>query len=1631
MRKSKVWAVIAAALLLVLSIALMGACGKKTSARLTVTSIEKTGTDGMIDTYTMTFSDGSQTQFTVTNGTDGANGADGKSAYMLYIQYHPDYAGDEAMWLDDLAKGKIDRDYIENAQCLITVKVTDTDGNSIRSALVEADGYGYTTGADGTCRLLTSGKKAVSLTVARYGYATAHKTLTAAELADAGKALSVTVALEKTVGADGYATRNDKYLSFAVPCEENTAYSYWYFTYGETGLQLTVDVIDDEIFAASSVTGMNDNIEFVMQKATDTAGYSEGDSLNVMVELGSEGVWARRATSNTVLGTDVYASLATNGQLSVVRKAKTAAIDGWNGCTVEVFLDYALWELTADRARGNLSILTSARNGDRYGNSVWRFHVGLGSIWQKAGTAAVIEADGTPRGRQYACVDLEKALADSRVYAENKTLAANMAQLESNGVLVRQFIDGAQLFTDRNYVVDGNAVPTALTGKSFLRAGIGETCDFTIREAGYVVVTALDADRNSAAVFAYLQENGFARIAQRQPVFGYNTATATKEYMNSGNALYYAKRCASGERYSIPAWSIVLFAEQATYDGDTWMTTAAEATVVTADNRERYAPTTRTWQGIPGIETLPKESGGTRLWMSWFTGGEKEPSVGNYAVFYYSDNGGADWTQAIVVAMPDGNTDSRVYDPGLFVDDRNTLWLWWNQTNYRFGESSVWYAKVENAADGTPETLTVSTPVCTSTGLKLNKPIKLSDGEWLYAAHDIVDNTYTKVYASADRGQTWRFKGKAFVQNGSTFHEPVIAETRDRDGNPMLTMWNRCSYSYNVAVSYSYDGGATWTDGTEGAFKGPSSRVNALTLPNGNLLYAHHYKTESRRQLYVSLSTDGGMTFPHNLVLDMREGTSYPDVCTDGNGNIYVVWDFNRYADQQIYMAVLTEAELCAIDGVAVLDASRRKVVSSLTLSGMQADIAGRVTDGDGNGIENATVTAISPYGGTQSTTTDAFGAYRFVRIDAEAYRLVVTCDGYDAAETTLAADWFIDGDFRITVAPIVLSAQANTTYDGTVTDRITGLGISGATVSVGGVETTTDADGAFRLQAASTATELVVSADGYIGQRMSTGETRVTLLPENTVELGRVGGGKTGGAVDVIAFERIYLTVGAEKLTVTAFADREAVAAGTDAIILSLNGSTYTSGRSAHTLLIETYSSGLIRVKYCPGGTVTNIASGTGTAGGVTVDIDKTRFSIEVSYTAFSQCGYPASYQWGVAPFGLAVTAGTKVGSAWTYTEWQYADIPDCLAAGAVVRAQTDTYVIVADGKLAPYAAYYGVWTVGAFDDYFATTTEQVAEKTFSAHMGAFDVTSDDVGLRTVRDGETMFSDRTAHVWNGKQMQLLNGMSTLYKSVGAAASLPVSKAGYLLMLVPSDRTVDASWGKALLTVPNPGYKIAATTVGCYVHYFEIGETVTVPTDGLLCTNAMETDILVFGDSYTDSARFWLTWDADMRPFGAKTIGISGSRIDTPTGGDALGWTARALQGEIAAYRPKKILIHLGVNDIDNGVLGTDAAAQAVRLLQILRAQLPDTEIYYTLIHPNVMFYQYATQYEVFNAKLSKFVETDPNCRIIDFRDRLYVRQGGLLVLNESLYRDRLHLSDAGYAIWTEKIYAAMGIATA
>lgn len=149
-----------------------------------IVSVVKTGTNGLVDTYTITFTDGTSTTFTVNNGEDGANGengedgatpifrcedgklfvsydggdnweylqevlvgANGLSAYELYCQKFG-YTGTEEEWLKELFANaeKLDSEdiYAIAERAVVTIKCYDKNGNHT------ASGSGFFIDSNGT-----------------------------------------------------------------------------------------------------------------------------------------------------------------------------------------------------------------------------------------------------------------------------------------------------------------------------------------------------------------------------------------------------------------------------------------------------------------------------------------------------------------------------------------------------------------------------------------------------------------------------------------------------------------------------------------------------------------------------------------------------------------------------------------------------------------------------------------------------------------------------------------------------------------------------------------------------------------------------------------------------------------------------------------------------------------------------------------------------------------------------------------------------------------------------------------------------------------------------------------------------------------------------------------------------------------------------------------------------------------------------------------------------------------------------------------------------------------------------------------------------------------------------------------
>lgn len=341
-----------------------------------------------------------------------------------------------------------------------------------------------------------------------------------------------------------------------------------------------------------------------------------------------------------------------------------------------------------------------------------------------------------------------------------------------------------------------------------------------------------------------------------------------------------------------------------------------------------YGTSQRQFQGIPGLAVSP--SG--RMWATWYSGGVHE-GPDNYVLLVTREAQG-EWSEPVAVVAPPGNV--RAFDPVLWHDPLGRLWWFWSQSyspkngEIMDGRGGVWAV---HADDSDSATLTFSAPVRIANGVMMNKPTALASGEWGFptAVWDLWDygcvkrdemkaERFSNVTVSGDQGKFFGLRGGADIPD-RCFDEHMIVEL------PGGRLWMLVRACYGIGQSFSMDQGRTWSPGEDSRLGGPNSRFFIRRLASGRLLLVNHADLSPaealsqcragqtwrpRKELTAFLSEDDGRTWKGGLLLDERDGVSYPDGVQDHKGVIHVIYDRERHKAGEILMASFREEDVMA-----------------------------------------------------------------------------------------------------------------------------------------------------------------------------------------------------------------------------------------------------------------------------------------------------------------------------------------------------------------------------------------------------------------------------------------------------------------------------------------------------------------------------------------------------------------------------------------------------------------------------------------------------------------------------------------------------------------------------------------------
>jgi len=167
--------------------------------------------------------------------------------------------------------------------------------------------------------------------------------------------------------------------------------------------------------------------------------------------------------------------------------------------------------------------------------------------------------------------------------------------------------------------------------------------------------------------------------------------------------------------------------------------------------------------------------------------------------------------------------------------------------------------------------------------------------------------------------------------------------------------------------------------------------------------------------------------------------------------------------------------------------------------------------------------------------------------------------------------------------------------------------------------------------------------------------------------------------------------------------------------------------------------------------------------------------------------------------------------------------------------------------------------------------------------------------------------------------------------------------------------------------------------------------------------------ILFIGSS---SIRLWA--DLEQR-FAGKPI------IKRGVGGSTIGQLVDYYTPYIMfPYRPRKIFIYAGENDIAAGKTAEFVAGEFTRLWNMIHAKLPKTEVYFMSIKPSPVRARYYAEVYRANELIKAYLKDKPQSHYVDLVKATY--KPGTTQPDSSLFKaDYLHLNPRGYDKW-EKV---------
>ncbi|WP_338359164.1 sialidase family protein [Yeosuana marina] len=289
---------------------------------------------------------------------------------------------------------------------------------------------------------------------------------------------------------------------------------------------------------------------------------------------------------------------------------------------------------------------------------------------------------------------------------------------------------------------------------------------------------------------------------------------------------------------------------------------------------------------------------------SWFGGTkEKNKDVG----IWIARKAGTSWSTPIEIAngIQEDGTRYPCWNPVLFQPKNSSLYLF-----YKIGPSPKEWWGLYIKSDDTGKTW--SKPVKLADGILgpiKNQPIQLSNGDILSpSSEESLSGDWTiHVERSRDSAKTWTKSKK--LNTPSTF--AAIQPTILNYDQGKLQLLSRTKNDIITEI-WSEDYGETWGNMEATSLPNPNSGIDGVTLKDGRQLLVYNPTKENwgnRVPLSLAISTNGKKW---KRVIDLEplrkntdkenEEYSYPTIIQSENGNVHIVYTWNRRAIKHIVL---------------------------------------------------------------------------------------------------------------------------------------------------------------------------------------------------------------------------------------------------------------------------------------------------------------------------------------------------------------------------------------------------------------------------------------------------------------------------------------------------------------------------------------------------------------------------------------------------------------------------------------------------------------------------------------------------------------------------------------------------------